>query len=456
MTSDGPFEKTWSRVSLIRALTGAKARLFASAGVGLLVWADVISVKVPLYFLAKATLVAKEAASFVVSEVTHIIPDIIDLFENNHFSIADAAHIVGAAAVFYLGYMFFRRIWQALKKIHPIHWDIWPRFGFRRKLLLAFLLTASVVAAWQLGGFGWIGAYFMELGRQTVDQLSLQTLPNTSRWLWQGFVAIYESKGTMLPAIKGVLAALATYATLEVARAIVSLVSRATRFGHAAYSHAYPWLRHVTLSQGQKDWLHGMGSMTGGLIFGFSYLSFPSIPIWVWVMLAPGLLLFAKEKPNLISAVSKIGLTLGRCFHTAMALTFARPKWAGGIIAGLFVGIAAAHVFFASNPLLWLAIISGMIKSAYTGLTIALLIAAGRGLSALAAHTRQVTGQLTVRASEVRRDMLRAAAKINKPVLKLAKVVLPLMRRAKTGAVIKREQVQDTTPTRAYDQTAPG
>src|SRR5262249_20213586 len=262
--------------------------------------------------------------------------------------------------------------------------------------------------------------------------------------------------GTMLPAIKGMLAALATYATLEVARAIASLVSRAARFGHTVYNHAYPWLPDVTLSQGQKDWLHGMGSVIGGLIFGFSDLSFPSIPVWVWVVLAPGLFLFAKAKPNLVSAVSKIGLTLGRYFRTATALTFARPKWAGGIIAGLLVGIAAADAFFTSNPLLWLAVISGMIKSAYTGTTIALLIAAGRGLSTLAAHTRQVTGQLAVRASEVRRDMLRATAKINKPILKSVKMVLTLTRRAKTGAVIEREQVRDTPPTRAYDQIAPG
>src|SRR6266478_5009770 len=61
MTFDGPpLGKTWSRVSLIRTLTGAKAQIFASAGVGLLVWADVISVKVPFYFLNKATLVARK------------------------------------------------------------------------------------------------------------------------------------------------------------------------------------------------------------------------------------------------------------------------------------------------------------------------------------------------------------------------------------------------------------
>src|SRR5260370_24323437 len=146
MTSDGPpFGKTWSRVSLIRTLTGAKARIFASAGVGLLVWADVISVKVPFYFLDKAALVAREAASFVAVEATQIVADILDQFEKNIFSIADTAHIVVAMAVFYLGYRFVRRIWQALKKINPIHFEIWPRFGLRRKLLLASLLAAGAV-----------------------------------------------------------------------------------------------------------------------------------------------------------------------------------------------------------------------------------------------------------------------------------------------------------------------
>ena len=457
MTSDGPpFGKTWSRVSLIRTLTGARARIFAGVGVGLLVWADVISVKVPFYFLNKAALVARAAASFVAAEATHIIPDILDQFEQNQFSIADTAHIVVATAVFYLGYRFFRRIWQALKKISPTHWEIWPRFGLRRKLLLASLLAAGVVAAWQLGAFPWIGSQFLELGHQTFGQLSLQDLSNVSRWLWQGFVAIYENKGTMFPAVKGVLAALATYATLEVARAMADLVSPAVRLGHTVYSHVYPWLPDVKLSQSQKDWLHGMGSVTGGLIFGFSDLSFPSVPVWAWVALAPALFLFAKERPNLVSAVSKVGLNLGRCFHTAAELTLAQPKWAGGIAAGFVVGIAAADALFASNPLLGFAIISGVIKSTYTGTTIALLIAAGRGLAALAAHTRQVTGQLTVRASEVRRDMLRAAAKITKPVLKLGKAALTLTSRAKTGTIIKREQVRDTTPTRACDQIAPG
>jgi len=97
-----------------------------------------------------------------------------------------------------------------------------------------------------------------------------------------------------------------------------------------------------------------------------------------------------------------------------------------------------------------------VIKSAYMGTTIALLIAAGRGLAALAAHTRQVTGQLTVRAREVRRDMLRAIAKVTKPVLKLGKAIPTPTWRAKARAVIKREQVRDTTPTGAYDQIAPG
>jgi hypothetical protein len=399
MTSDGtPFGKTWSRLSLVHTLTGAKAQIFACAGVGLLVCTDVISVKVPFYFFSKATLVAREAASFLAGEATHIIPDILDQFEQNTFSIADTAHIVVATAIFYLGYRFCRRIWQALKKIHPTHWDIWPRLCLRRKLLLASLLAAGVVAAWQLGAFPWIGSQLLGLGHQAFGQLSLQSLSNVSRWLWQGFVAIYENKGTMLPAVNGVLAALATYATLEVAKAVADLVSPAVRFGHTVYSYAYPWLADVKLSQIQKDWLHGMSSVTGGLIFGFSDLSFPSVPAWAWVVLAPELFLFAKERPNLVSAVSMAGLTLGRCFRTAAELTLAKPKWAGGIAAGFMVGIAAADASFSSNPLLGFAIISGVVKSAYTGTTIALLVAAGRGLAALAAYTRPVIGQLTVRA----------------------------------------------------------
>src|SRR5262249_11991768 len=157
MTCDGsPLRKTWSRVSLTRILTGAKVRLFASAGVGLLVWADVIGVKVPFYFLNKATSVAREAAFFIATNATHIISDILDQFDQNNFSIAHTTHIAVMTALIYLGYRLFRRVWQALKTIHPTHWGFLPRFSLRRKLLLASLLAAGVVVAWQLGGFPWI------------------------------------------------------------------------------------------------------------------------------------------------------------------------------------------------------------------------------------------------------------------------------------------------------------
>ncbi len=444
MTSDAqPLEKTWSRASLIRKLTGAKAQIVASAGAGLLVWADVISVKVPFYFFYKAALVAREAASLAAAEAVHIIPDILDHFEKSKFSIADAANIMVAIAVFYLAYRFFRRIWQALRKIRPAHWDIWPRFGFRSKLLLVSLLSAGIITAWQLGAFPWIDSQLLELGRQTVGHLSLQNLSNTGEWLWQGLAALYENKGTVLPAIKGVLAALATYATLEVARVLADLASPAVRLGHAAYSRTYPWLPRVKLSPRQRDWLHGAISATGGLIFGFSDLSFPSIPIWGWMALASGFFLFLKENPKLASAVSKAGLKQGRRLRKVAEFTLAQPKWAGGIVAGFMIVIAAAGYLFSSHPFLGFIIISGVIKVTYTGTSIALLIAAGRGLASLAVHTRRVAGQLTVRASEVWRDMLWWAATITKPVLKLGKAALVLASRPKT-ATTKLEQVRDT------------
>jgi hypothetical protein len=404
-----PPGKKWDRASLLRALTSAETQVFASAGTGLLVWADVISVKVPLYFLSEAALVVKEAVSLVVAQAAHIIPSIFDGLEHNKFSVTDAAHIAATFAVIYLGFIFFKSTLRALKKVSPIHWTLWPSFSFRRKLFLISILAAGVFAAWQFGAFPQIGSQFLALGNQIVSQLSPQNLSYVSHWLWQGIVAAYENKETILPVVKGVLAAVATYTTLEVARVTANLVSPAVRLSYAAYNWACPWLPEVNLSQRQKDGLHAAGSVTGGLIFGFSNLSFSPVPVWAWAALAPGLFLFAKERPNLVSAVSKVGLKLGRCFHTAAEFTFAQPKRVGGIATGFVVGVAAAGGLFASSPFLGFGIISGVIKAAYTGTAIALLIAAGRGSAALVAHTRQVTSHLTMRAGEVRRDMLSVA-----------------------------------------------
>src|SRR5215831_4001001 len=391
MTCDeSPVGITSSRVSLTRTLTGAKARLFASAGVGLLVWADVIGVKVPFYFLNKATLVATEAASFIAAAAMHVISDILDQFDQTNFSIANTTHIVVFTALIYAGYRFFRHIREALKPIHPTHWGLWSRFSLRRKLLLAFLLAAGVVAAWQLGVCQWIVYQFVEFGRQTFSQLSLDTLSDVSQWLWQGFVVIYENRGMIFPAGKGVLAALATYAMLEVAQVMADLLSPAVWWGHKVYIHVHSLSPAGKLCPRHRDWLHAIGSITGGLICGLSDLSFPSVPVWAWAALAPGLCLFAKERPGFVFAVSKVGLYLGRCFYTVAEFTFARPKWAGGIAAGVIVGIAAADALFASDVFLGFAIISDVIKSAHTGITIALLIAAGRGSAALAARAKQI------------------------------------------------------------------
>jgi hypothetical protein len=183
-------------------------------------------------------------------------------------------------------------------------------------------------------------------------------------------------------------------------------------------------LPDVKLLQRRKDWLHGIGSVTGGLILGFTDLSFPSVPVWAWAALAPGLYLFISERPGLISSVSKIGLSVGQCFHKAAGFALTRPRWTAGIAASFIAAVAAAGALFDSNPLLGFAIISGVIKTAYTGAEIALLIAAGRGLAGLATRTRQITGQLAAGASEAGREMLRLAAKFARPVLKLGKMIV--------------------------------
>jgi hypothetical protein len=91
--------------------------------------------------------------------------------------------------------------------------------------------------------------------------------------------------------------------------------------------------------------------------------------------------------------------------------TLAQPKWLGGIVAGFTIGIVVAGYLFFSHPFLGFRIISGVIRAAYTGTSIALLIAAGRGLASLAVHTRRIAGQLSVRTGEVWRDMLSLIAR---------------------------------------------
>jgi hypothetical protein len=332
-------------------------------------------------------------------EADHIIPNLFDYFEKNNLSIYDTVSILVAIAVFYLTYRFIRRIWQALKKMRPTHWNIWPRFGLRSKLLLTSLLAAGIIAAWQLGAIPWIGSQFLEFGHQTLGQLSLQNLSDTGEWLRQASLALYENKGTVFPALKAVLAALATYATLEVARVIADLASPVLRLAHAVYSRTYLWLPRVRLSQCQRDWLHGTGSATGGLIFGFSDLSFPSITVWGWVALAPGFFLFLKERPNLTSAISKVGLKLGRRLRRVAEFTLAHPKMVGGISTGFMIGIATAGYLFSFHQFLWFIIISGVIKAVCTGTSLAFVIAGGRGLTSLAVHTRRVAGDLRVRAA---------------------------------------------------------
>jgi hypothetical protein len=422
MTSDEtPFEKKWGRAGLLRALTSAEAQVFASAGTGLLVWAGAISLESPFYFFREVALVIKEVISFVVVEAAYIIPNILYEVDSDKFSVNDATHIVATVAVIYLGFMFFKRSSLALKKISPFHWNFWPRFGLRRKLLLLSTLTAGVFAAWALGAFPEMGSQFLALGHHIASQFSIQNLSYVSQWLSHELVAAYRNKETVLPVAKGALAAVTTYATLEVGRVATHFASPLIRLGYAVYNRARPWFAGVNLSQPQRDWLHAAGSMMGGMIFGFSSLSFPLIPVLAWVALAPGLLLFAKEKPNLILALSKGGWNLGRYFHVVATWTLARPKWAGGIAVGVTVGAAAVGGFFSSSPMLGLVIMSGVIKAAYTGTAIAVLIAAGRGWAALVVHMRQATSHLTTRARDARQEMYWAAAKIAKPVLKFGK-----------------------------------
>jgi PAS domain S-box-containing protein len=110
---------------------------------------------------------------------------------------------------------------------------------------------------------------------------------------WQAVLAIYESRELIVQVAKGVLGAVATYVTVKVTRVaadfvlsiisfVLPIISPVARYGYDGYKYTVQWLPNVELTSRKIDWLHGIGSLAAGLIFGFEHLSFPSLPTWAW------------------------------------------------------------------------------------------------------------------------------------------------------------------------------
>jgi hypothetical protein len=242
--------------------------------------------------------------------------------------------------------------------------------------------------------------------------------------IWQAVQAIHENKEMIVQVVKGIVSAVATYATLEVARVVVDFVLSiihfaspvvwpVARYGYHGYKYMCQWLPHVEPTRRQRDWLHGAASVAAGSLFSFANLSFSQIPDGLWVAAVPGVILFVGRRPGLMLTISHVGGHMSRCLihylRIATKYTRAQPRGALGIAGGTIVCGAVAGVFDASGALSGVAIMWGTLKAGYSAAVIASIIAAARGTVEIITHVSQAGSAVATCASASGQTMATAA-----------------------------------------------
>jgi hypothetical protein len=409
--TETPRERKRNRVEVLQSLT--------SGAVGLLVAFDVINIRVPLYCLGQASDRVGDVFHVVTRLVRHTLPDVLDQFQRNAITVSDALYLALTALLIGAGFVFLRNTWRALAKARPGRWVPLPRFGRHRAVLTVLALGGGMALVWQYGDLSWLAG-------QLVRSLWLvvKAAYGNRDTIWQAVQAIHENKETIAQAVKGIVSAIATYVTLEVARVVVDfalsiihfaspVVLPVARYGYSGYKYMRSWLPHVEPTRRQIDWLHGAGSVAAGSLFGFTNLSFPQIPDGLWAASVPGLILFAGQRPNLVLTIGQVGGHMSRYLihylRIATQYTRAHPRGALGIAGGAIVGGAAmAGAFDASSPLSGVAIIWGTLKAGYSAATIASIIAAVRGSVKIVVHVRQAGSAIATGANATRQTMATA------------------------------------------------
>jgi hypothetical protein len=392
--------KTWDRAKVIQN--------FASSAAGLLVAADVMSLRVPLYFFGQATDRVGDVFHTVARLVRDGLPDLFEKLGTGAVTVSDALYLVLTVVLVGAGFVFLRRAWRALAVMRPGHWLGVPRLGWRGKMLAVLALGGAIAFVWQYGDLPW-------LARRLVHSLwiAIKAAYANSNVVWQAVVTIYGSKELIGQVAKGVLGAVATYVTVEVARVAVDfalsiirlvlpIMSPVARHGYDGYKYARQRLPNVELTPGTIDWLHGTSSLAAGSIFGFENLSFPSLPSWLWMASVPGLLVFSSTTPNLLRRIWRtvcyVGRYLNHCVSIASKYARSHPRVARDVAAGAMVALAGIGAFHAYSPLLAFMALLGTLKVAYSTVTIALIVAAVRGSVSLAANMRRAGCEIIRRA----------------------------------------------------------
>jgi hypothetical protein len=392
-----------NRVEVVQSLT--------SGAVGLLVAFHVINMRVPLFCLGLATDSVGDIFHAVTRLVRHSLSDVLDRFETNAITVSDALYLALTAVLIGAGFVFLRNTLKALAKARPSRWVPLPRLGRRRTVLTVLALCVGMALVWQYGNLAWLAD---RLVRSV--WLAVKAAYENRDTIWQTVQAIHENQETIAQVVKGVVSAIATYVTLEVARvavdfgwSIIHLVSPIVlplaRYGYAGYKCMRPWLPHIEPTPRQIDWLHCATSVAAGSLFGLTNLSFPQIPDGLWAASLPGLILFAGQRPNLIRAIGNMSGYLIRYLRIAAQYARAYPRGALGIAGGSMLGGAMASAFDSSGSLSGIAILWGILKACYSAAAIASIIAAVRGSVKIVVHVRQAGRAVATGASAARRTM---------------------------------------------------
>jgi hypothetical protein len=412
--TEAPREKKRNRLKSLQSLT--------CGAVGLLVAFDVINMRVPLYCLGLASDGVGDVFHAVTRLVRHGLPDVLDQFERNAITVSDALYLALTAVLIGAGFVFLRNTLRALAKARPSRWVPLPRLGWRRVVLVLFALGGGMAFVWQYGDLPWlVGQLVRSLWLAAKDAYENRDA------IWQAVQAIHENKETIAQVVKGIVGAIATYVTLEVARVTVNfalsivhfaspVVLPVARYGYAGYKYMRPWLPQVDPTRRQIDWLHGAGSVAAGALFGLTNLPFPHVPDVLWAASVPGLILFAWQRPNLILTIGQVGGHMSRYLidylRIATQYTRTHPRWALGIAGGAIVGGVMAGAFETSSPLSGVALVWGTLKAGYFAAVIASIIAAVRGSVKIVVHVRQAGNAVATGANAARRSMATAGGSL--------------------------------------------
>ena len=144
----------------------------------------------------------------------------------------------------------------------------------------------------------------------------------------------------------------------------------------------------------QSDQAHAqVGFLAAGSILGFTNLSLPSLPTWLWVAFVPGLFVFSRTRPNLLRGIWQtvccVGRYLNHCVRIASEYARSHPRAARHLAAGAMVAMLGVGALHSYTPLSAVIVLSGTLQAAYSAVVIALIIAAVRGSISLAADVRR-------------------------------------------------------------------